>query len=187
SDREFHRRARASERAHRYHRILQWAGLDLCLAADLLYGRGHGRGVAVRQVPLVSRTQPRRSMNPLSIPALSDFLPLFLAGMAVNFEIAAIAIALGLLLGVLLAATRVYGGFPGAGAAIGVTEGLAVILHQAEYLPSLADKLVLFAVGIAFFGMPLQVGFALLTLIQRRLGRIATRNQEALVEASRVT
>ena len=56
-------------------------------------------------------------MNPLSIPALSDFLPLFLAGMAVNFEIAAIAIALGLLLGVLLAATRVYGGFPGAAAA----------------------------------------------------------------------
>jgi len=221
-------------------------------------------------------------MNPLSIPALSDFLPLFLAGMAVNFEIAAIAIALGLLLGVLLAATRVYGGFPGAaaaslvalmraaptfvvmffllntmsreasasggqfafsgimtvalslvpyagayvadssieafrqlrqgsplagllllpniaraffvlvmsssaGATIGVTEGIAVILHQAEYLPSLADKLVLFTVGIAFFGVPLQVGFALLTLIQRRLGRIATRNQEALVEASRVT
>ena len=212
-------------------------------------------------------------MNPLSIPALSDFLPLFLAGIAVNFEIAAIAIALGLLLGVLLAAARVYGGFPGiaagslvalmraaptfvvmffllntisreagasgaqfalsgimtvalslvpyaaayiadsgveafqqlrqgsplagllflpniaraffvlvmsssAGAAIGVTEGIAVILRQAEYLPSLGDKLVLFAVGIAFFGVPLQVGFAVLTLIQRRLGRVATRNQK---------
>jgi ABC-type arginine transport system permease subunit len=221
-------------------------------------------------------------MNPLSIPALSDFLPLFLAGMAVNFEIAAIAIALGLLLGVLLAAARVYGGFPGiaagslvalmraaptfvvmffllntisreagasgaqfalsgimtvalslvpyaaayiadsgveafqqlrqgsplagllflpniaraffvlvmsssAGAAIGVTEGIAVILRQAEYLPSLGDKLVLFAVGIAFFGVPLQAGFAVLTLIQRRLGRLATRDQEALVEAPRVT
>lgn len=221
-------------------------------------------------------------MNSLSIPALSDFLPLFLAGMAVNFEIAAIAIALGLLLGVLLAAARVYGGFPGiaagslvalmraaptfvvmffllntmsreasasggpfafsgimtvalslvpyagayvadsgveafqqlrrgsplagllflpniaraffvlvmsssAGAAIGVTEGIAVILHQAEYLPSLGDKLVLFAVGIAFFGVPLQIGFAVLTLIQRQLGRIATRNQEVLVEAPRVT
>src|SRR5204863_5576973 len=74
-----------------------------------------------------------------------------------------------------------------AGAAIGVTEGIAVILHQSEYLPSLGDKLVLFAVGIAFFGVPLQVGFALLTLIQRRLGRIATGNQEALVEAPRVT
>jgi ABC-type arginine transport system permease subunit len=221
-------------------------------------------------------------MNPLSIPALSDFLPLFLAGMAVNFEIAAIAIALGLLLGVLLAAARVYGGFPGiaagslvalmraaptfvvmffllntisreagasgaqfalsgimtvalslvpyaaayiadsgveafqqlrqgsplagllflpniaraffvlvmsssAGAAIGVTEGIAVILHQAEYLPFLGDKLVLFAIGIMFFGVPLQIGFAVLTLIQRRLGRIATRNQDALVAAPRVT
>jgi hypothetical protein len=74
-----------------------------------------------------------------------------------------------------------------AGAAIGVTEGIAVILHQAEYLPALGDKLVLFAVGIAFFGVPLQVGFAVLTLIQRRLGRIATRNQEALFEAPRAT
>jgi len=221
-------------------------------------------------------------MNPLSMPALWDFLPLFLAGMVVNFEIATIAIALGLLLGVLLAGARVYGGLPGiaaaalvalmraaptfvvmffllntmsreasasggqfalsgvmtvalslvpyaaayiadsgleafqqlrrgsplagllflpniaraffvlvmsssAGAAIGVTEGIAVILHQAEYLPALGDKLVLFAVGIAFFGVPLQVGFAVLTLIQRRLGRIATRNQEALFEAPRVT
>ena len=221
-------------------------------------------------------------MNSLSIPALSDFLPLFLAGMAVNFEIAAIAIALGLLLGVLLAAARVYGGFPGiaagslvalmraaptfvvmffllntmsreasasggpfafsgimtvalslvpyagayvadsgveafqqlrrgsplagllflpniaraffvlvmsssAGAAIGVTEGIAVILRQAEYLPFLGDKLVLFAIGIMFFGVPLQIGFAVLTLIQRRLGRIATRNQDALVAAPRVT
>ena len=46
---------------------------------------------------------------------------------------------------------------------------------------------MLFAVGIAFFGVPLQVGFAVLTLIQRRLGRIATRNQEALFEAPRAT
>jgi ABC-type arginine transport system permease subunit len=219
-------------------------------------------------------------MNPLSVPVLSDFLPLFLAGMAVNFEIAAIALALGLMLGVLLAAARVYSGFPGAiaaslvalmraaptfvvmffllntisreasvsngpfalsgvmtvalslvpyagayvadsgveafqqlrqgsplagllflpniaraffvlvmsssaGAAIGVTEGIAVILHQAEYLPSLGDKLVLFAIGIAFFGVPLQLGFAALTLIQRRLGRIATRNQKKPVAAQR--
>jgi len=218
-------------------------------------------------------------MNALSGPALSDFLPLFLAGMAVNFEIAAIAIGLGIVLGILLAATRLYGGFPGtaaaslialmraaptfvvmffllntmsreasvsgglfalsgvmtvalslvpyagayiadsgieavqqlrqgsplagllflpnvaraffvlvmsssAGAAIGVTEGIAVILHQAEYLPSLGDKLVLFAIGIVFFGVPLQTGFAVLTLIQRRLGRIATRKRKDLVPAT---
>jgi hypothetical protein len=72
-----------------------------------------------------------------------------------------------------------------AGAAIGVTEGIAVILHQAEYLPTLGDRLVLFAIGIAFFGVPLQLGFAALTLIQRRLGRIATRDQKKPVAAQR--
>lgn len=62
-----------------------------------------------------------------------------------------------------------------AGAAIGVTEGIAVILREAEQMPSLGDKLVLFAVGILFFGIALQAGFALVRLLQRRLGRIATR------------
>ena len=36
----------------------------------------------------------------------SDFLPKFLAGMVVNFEIAAIALVIGLALGLLLAAGR---------------------------------------------------------------------------------
>jgi ABC-type amino acid transport system permease subunit len=51
-----------------------------------------------------------------------DFLPSFLAGMAVNFEIAAIALALGLVLGGLLALTRAYGGVAGitAGSAVGL-------------------------------------------------------------------
>ena len=34
------------------------------------------------------------------------------------------------------------------GAAIGVSEGIAVILHEAEHLPTLPGKLVLFAVGV---------------------------------------
>ena len=63
-----------------------------------------------------------------------------------------------------------------AGAAIGVMEGSRCILRQAEHLPSLGDKLVLFAVGIAFFGIPLQAAFAIVRLVQRRLGRIAIRN-----------
>ncbi|MBX9942902.1 MAG: hypothetical protein K2Y40_02375 [Reyranella sp.] len=62
-----------------------------------------------------------------------------------------------------------------AGAAIGVTEGIAVILREAELMPALGDKLVLFAVGIVFFGVTLQAGFALMRLLQRRLGRLATR------------
>jgi ABC-type amino acid transport system permease subunit len=202
----------------------------------------------------------------LSIDRLSpNFLPAFLAGMAVNFEIAAIALALGLILGVLLVLARVYRGAGGiaagsivglmraaptfvvmffllnalprdtrlsgimivamslvpyaaayvadcgvdalrqlrtgsplacililpniaraffvlvmsssAGAAIGVPEGVAVILRQAETLPSPGDMLVLFAIGVACFGLPLQAGFAVIRLIQHRLGRIVLSNQ----------
>ena len=41
-----------------------------------------------------------------------------------------------------------------AGAAIGVPEGIAIILRQAEKMPSTGDMLVLFAIGIACFGIP---------------------------------
>ena len=200
----------------------------------------------------------------------ADFIPDLLAGMVVNFEIAAIALAVGLALGALLALARLGGGVLGAaatsliglmraaptfvvmffllniiprdatlfglgvtpsplmivalslvpysasyvadngaealkqlragsplgalqflpnvtraffvlvmsssaGAAIGVTEGIAVILREAVLLPALGDKLVLFAIGIVFFGVTLQAGFALMRLVQRRLGRLATR------------
>ncbi|MDP1752617.1 MAG: hypothetical protein Q8L22_24470 [Reyranella sp.] len=64
-----------------------------------------------------------------------------------------------------------------AGAAIGVTEGIAVILREAVLLPALGDKLVLFAIGILFFGATLQAGFALMRLLQRHLGRLAMRDQ----------
>lgn len=215
-------------------------------------------------------------MTPLIEWLSSDFLPLFLAGMAVNFEIAAIALAVGLAIGLLLASGRYAGGVAGgtaasvvalmraaptfvvmffllntiprdaslfgvplalsgvmtvalslvpysaayisdsgvdamrqlhqgsrlgallflpnitraffvlvmsssAGAAIGVTEGITVILRQAEQLPALDDRLVLFALGIVLFGIPLQAGFALMRWFQRRLGRAAVRME---VEAS---
>lgn len=188
----------------------------------------------------------------------SDFMPLLLAGMAVNFEIAGVAIGLGLAFGLVLAYAHLRGGLLGnaaasaiilmraaptfvvmffllnalprnmsisgamtvalsllpysaafvadsgvdalrhlrsgsalaalqflpnvmraffvlvmsssAGAAIGVGEGITAILHEAELLPALGDRLVLFAIGVASFGIPLQLGFALLRLIQRRLG-----------------
>jgi His/Glu/Gln/Arg/opine family amino acid ABC transporter permease subunit len=68
----------------------------------------------------------------------------------------------------------------GAAAAIGVTEGISVILRQAELLPSLADRLVLFAVGIVMFGVPLQAGFALIRWVQRTLAsRVARRQANA--------
>jgi hypothetical protein len=58
-----------------------------------------------------------------------------------------------------------------AGAAIGVTEGITVILRQVARFPDFGDRLVLFAVGIIMFGIPLQLAFALIGVIQRRLGR----------------
>jgi len=212
-------------------------------------------------------------MNALWEILSGDFLPRFLAGMAVNFEIAAIALVIGLALGLLLAAGRLVGGmvtattvsiislmraaptfvvmffllnaiprdatlfgmpfelsgvmtvalslvpysaayvadagvdsvkhlragathgallfFPNvsraffvmvmsssAGAAIGVTEGIVVILREAERLPDFSDRLVLFAIGIVLFGIPLQAGFMLMSLFQRRFGR-STVEEEA--------
>ena len=214
-------------------------------------------------------------MNPLFAQLSANFLPRFLAGMAVNFEIAAMAITLGVGIGLVLAIARLSGGAAGraaaaiiavmraaptfvvmffllnvipreaklfgapvavsgvmtvalslvpyaaaytadngieawrqwrggsplggllllpnleraffvlvmsssAGAAIGVNEGIAVILHHAEQLPTLGDKLVLFAIGILCFGVPLQAGFAALGFVQRRLGRLVLRRREEL-------
>ena len=207
-------------------------------------------------------------MNNLVHGLSGDFLPRFLAGMALNFEIAAIALAIGLALGAVLALGRLAGGIAGAvsvslvslmraaptfvvmffllnalprdaslfgqpfvlsgvmtvalslvpysaayvgdaafdalrhlragtphgamlflpnvtraffvlvmsssaGAAIGVTEGITVILREAEHLPVLGDRLALFALGIVLFGIPLQVAFTVISAIQRRVARVA--------------
>jgi hypothetical protein len=63
----------------------------------------------------------------------------------------------------------------GAAAAIGVPEGISIILRQAEQLPALADRLVLFGFGIVLFGVPLQLGLALVRWLQRDLGRRVMR------------
>lgn len=65
-----------------------------------------------------------------------------------------------------------------AGAAIGVSEGIAVILREAERMPTLGDKMVLFGIGIVCFGITLQAGFALIRLLQHRLGRLALRSRQ---------
>ena len=59
----------------------------------------------------------------------------------------------------------------GAAAAIGVPEGISVILRESALLPTLGDRLVVFAVGIVLFGVPLQLGLALMRYLQRALGR----------------
>jgi hypothetical protein len=59
-----------------------------------------------------------------------------------------------------------------AGAAVGVTEAVAVILRQTQALEALHQKLLLFAAGVICFGVPLQTGFALVNALCRRLDRI---------------
>jgi hypothetical protein len=201
-------------------------------------------------------------MSPLIVNLFANFLPAFLSGMVINFEIAGVALVFGLGLGVLLALVHLRGGVTGmaasavtalmraaptfvvmffllnavphggmsgmmivaislvpyaaayvadsgvdairqfragsllacflilpniaraffvlvmsssAGAAVGVTEGIAIILHQAEKLPTIGDKLLLFAIGVACFGIPLQLGFAAVRVVQRQLGRATLR------------
>jgi hypothetical protein len=59
----------------------------------------------------------------------------------------------------------------GAGAAIGVAEGVAVVMREAERWPTLAEKLVVFATGVVCFGVVFQTGFALVRLARGRLVR----------------
>lgn len=66
----------------------------------------------------------------------------------------------------------------GAGAAIGVADGVAVVLRAAERWPTLPEKLIVFAAGVACFGFVFQTGFALVRLARgalaaRRLPRLA--------------
>jgi len=63
-----------------------------------------------------------------------------------------------------------------AGAAIGVTEGITVILHEAERLHSLPERLRLFGIGILVFAVLMQGGFALVGVLRRHLEeRLAER------------
>jgi ABC-type arginine transport system permease subunit len=59
----------------------------------------------------------------------------------------------------------------GAAAAIGVPEGISVILREVAVLPAFGDRLIVFAIGIVLFGVPLQLGLALMRWLQRELGR----------------
>lgn len=209
-------------------------------------------------------------MNSLIGQLQEDFFPRLLSGMAVNFEIAGIAIAVGLVLGMPLAYARVFGGAAGmllgqviallraaptfvvmyfllnviptdlslfghvfrlsgvmivalslvpysayyvadnglealrqlgshsplaallflpnlaraffvlvmsssVGAAIGVSEGITVILRQAERLPLFVHRLELFGIGILLFGITLQGGLAAVNLVRRHLGAALAR------------
>jgi ABC-type arginine/histidine transport system permease subunit len=57
------------------------------------------------------------------------------------------------------------------GAAIGVSEGVAVVLREAERWSSLGEKLVVFGIGVLAFGVVFQIGLALMRVLGRRLAR----------------
>ena len=52
------------------------------------------------------------------------------------------------------------------GAAIGVTEGVAVLLRFSDRVENINERLMLFGVGIFFFGMVMQTGFALVNFLR---------------------
>ncbi|WP_158966871.1 hypothetical protein [Chachezhania sediminis] len=58
-----------------------------------------------------------------------------------------------------------------AGVAIGVNEGVAVVLREAERQSTLGEQMVVFAVGVFAFGAVFQVGFAIVRLLMRSLSR----------------
>lgn len=137
-----------------------------------LFGTGHDGGSPLNLAP-----------SPLMTVALS-LVPYSAAYVADNGAEALLQLRRGSTLGALLFLPNVTRAFfvlvmsSSAGAAIGVNEGIAVILREAALLPSLGDKLVLFAIGILCFGTMLQLGFALMRGLQAWLGRYATRARE---------
>jgi ABC-type arginine transport system permease subunit len=58
-----------------------------------------------------------------------------------------------------------------AGAAIGVNEGVAVVMREAERWPSLGEKMVVFAIGVAAFAVVFQLGLASMRVLQHVLAR----------------
>jgi ABC-type amino acid transport system permease subunit len=66
-----------------------------------------------------------------------------------------------------------------AGAAIGVTEGVATLLRYASRLESFQERLVLYAIGILFFGIIMQTAFALINLLRGVMIERVSRRAEA--------
>jgi hypothetical protein len=58
----------------------------------------------------------------------------------------------------------------GTGAAIGVSEAVSTTLRQAERLPNLTDRLLLFLLVMLFFTATLQTAFAAVSLVRKALG-----------------
>ena len=66
-----------------------------------------------------------------------------------------------------------------AGAAIGVTEGVTTLLRYASRLESFQERLVLYGVGIFFFGIIMQTAFALINRLRGFMIERVSRRVEA--------
>ena len=65
----------------------------------------------------------------------------------------------------------------GSAAAIGVKEGISVILQQAERFPDIADRLWVFATGVVVYGLILQTGFFAVMEVRRRLAHVVVKRR----------
>lgn len=62
-----------------------------------------------------------------------------------------------------------------AGAAIGVTEAISVLMRYAERYQGLGDRLGIYAIGVACFGVTLQTGLALVNATRKTLNNFALK------------
>ncbi len=69
----------------------------------------------------------------------------------------------------LVRAFIVLGMSSSAGVAIGVNEGVAVVLREAEKYAEIGDQMLVFAIGVLAFGIVFQLGFAAVRLMVRLL------------------
>ncbi len=175
ADRELHRRAGAPERAHRHHLLRQRPGHDLFAAARLLCLRGDRRGLAVRQAAALARAPADGDgMSRIS----PDFVPQLLAGMVVNFQIAAIALLIGLAVGGLLTLAKLAGGVRGAVATtlIGLMRAAPTFVVMFFLLNIIPSDATLFGVHVA----PSGIMTVALSLVPYAAAYVADNGSEAL-------
>lgn len=67
----------------------------------------------------------------------------------------------------------------GSAAAIGVREGISVILRQADQFPTIKDRLWVFAIGVFVYGLILQSGFFVVMELRRHLADRVVRQRPA--------
>jgi ABC-type amino acid transport system permease subunit len=65
----------------------------------------------------------------------------------------------------------------GSAAAIGVKEGISVILHQADRFPDIYDRFCVFAIGVFVYGLILQTGFLAVMEVRRQLAGFVVRRR----------